>query len=162
MTSLTVESSFPPLAAAVTCLHHTISPYSCCHHSPRQGSTGCWRRPAARPAKATLPWRWPPPQVGRANGPGCPQRQRQLKKRRLRITFFLSLCICSETGRAREPGRGREKERLPTVITESNVGLEATNHETTTWAKTKSQTLNRLSHPGILYSLRIIFDGVTP
>ena len=49
---------------------------------------------------------------------------------------------------------GAEKEtekissRLCTVSAEPSMGLEPTNHEIMSWAKTKSQILNRLSHSG--------------
>ena len=50
-------------------------------------------------------------------------------------------------------GQGeRERERIPsrvhTVSIEPNVELKPMNHETMTWAETKSWTLNQLSHPG--------------
>ena len=48
----------------------------------------------------------------------------------------------------REQGRGRERipSRLLSVGAEPDAGLELTNREIMTWAKTKSLTLNRLSH----------------
>ena len=50
-------------------------------------------------------------------------------------------------------GRRAEREReilsrLYTVSTEPNTGLDFMNHEITTWAKTRSQSLNQLNHPG--------------
>ena len=66
------------------------------------------------------------------------------------VPFWKRLFIYFER-REREQGRGREREGER----ESQVGsvwsaerLELTNRETTTWAKTESQMLNRLSHPG--------------
>ena len=52
----------------------------------------------------------------------------------------------------REHELGRDRERIPSrlcaVSAEANMRLEPMNREITTWAKIKSQTLNRLSHPG--------------
>ena len=45
-----------------------------------------------------------------------------------------------------ERGRQRIPSRLHTVNTEPDAGLKLTNFEIMTWAKIKSQTLNRLSH----------------
>ena len=52
-----------------------------------------------------------------------------------------------------EGQRERIPSRLRTVSTEPDVGFELTNHEITTCAKTKSWTLNRLSHPGAPFKL---------
>ena len=69
----------------------------------------------------------------------------------------LSLFILS--GRAEEGQRERGRERIPgrlcAVSAEPNAGLELMNCEIMTWAETKSQMLNRLSHPG---TPRIIFN----
>ena len=54
----------------------------------------------------------------------------------------------SKQGRGRKRGRERIPSRLRSVSTEPDVGLELTNLEIMTRAETKSQTLNRLSHPG--------------
>ena len=51
-------------------------------------------------------------------------------------------------GRGRETGRERIPDRLCAVSTEPNVGLKFTNREIMIQAEIKSQTLNRLSHPG--------------
>ena len=55
---------------------------------------------------------------------------------------------CEGGRRGRERGRQRIPSRLCAVSAEPNVGLEFTSHEIMTWAKTKSETLNQLSHPG--------------
>ena len=45
--------------------------------------------------------------------------------------------------------RERESHTGSTPIsTEPDVGLEPRNHETMTWAKTRSRVFNRLGHPG--------------
>ena len=55
--------------------------------------------------------------------------------------------ICtSREGTEREGERNAG--RICTVSTEPNVGLDPRNHEITTWAETKRQTLNRLSRAG--------------
>ena len=63
--------------------------------------------------------------------------------------IFLSLFIIFETRRG---CRGGRRERIPSRLhdnsVEPNMGLDLTNRESTTGAKTKRQTLNRLSHPG--------------
>ena len=51
-------------------------------------------------------------------------------------------------GRGRERGRQRIPSRLHAVSTEPDTRLELLNHEIVTRAKTKSQALNELSHPG--------------
>ena len=53
-----------------------------------------------------------------------------------------------ERGRGRERGSERIQSRLPAVSSEPDIGLDLTKSEIKTWAKTKSQVLNRLSHPG--------------
>ena len=53
-----------------------------------------------------------------------------------------------ERGKEGERERGRIPNRLYTVKTEPDTGLELTNCEIMTWAKIKSQMLNRLRHPG--------------
>ena len=64
----------------------------------------------------------------------------------------------------REGRRGRERERertqgkLHAVSTEPDVGLELTKHEIVTWAEIKSQTRNRLSHPGVPWPLFLNTD----
>ena len=51
--------------------------------------------------------------------------------------------------------REREAERIPTrlhaVSPAPDAGLEPTNGEIMTWVETKSQMLNRLSHPGACF-----------
>ena len=63
--------------------------------------------------------------------------------------FFKKVFIYFEREREREGERQRE--RLPsgicTVTEEPDSGLRVTNREIMTRAATKSQTLNRLSHP---------------
>ena len=49
-------------------------------------------------------------------------------------------CVCTQ-------GRDRERGRIPSSA-ESDVGLDL-NGEIMTWAKIKSQVLNRLNHPGV-------------
>ena len=51
-------------------------------------------------------------------------------------------------GGGEERGRDRTPRRCLTVRAEPNAGLDLTNREIMTWAKIKSWTLNRLSHPG--------------
>ena len=53
-------------------------------------------------------------------------------------------------GRGRERGRKRIPSRLHAVSAEPNVGLDPMNCEIMTWAEIKSQTPNKLSHPGTL------------
>ena len=60
------------------------------------------------------------------------------------MILFL-LLILRDREREREQGRGRERETQAVV---TDAGLNPTNHEIMTQAKIKSQTLNRLSHPG--------------
>ena len=59
----------------------------------------------------------------------------------------------SKWGRGRERGRQRIPSRLRAVCTEPIVGLKHTGCKIMIWAKTKSQMLNWLKHPGapILY-----------
>ena len=73
------------------------------------------------------------------------------------ISLFLSLFIyferestCAWMGegqREREKERENPKQALQ-VNVESNVGLEPTTLKIMSWAETKSQSLNWLSHPG--------------
>ena len=62
------------------------------------------------------------------------------------MSFLLSLFSLreTETGWAGEGQRETENESQ----TESEAGFKLTNHEIMTWAKTKSQMFNQLSHPG--------------
>ena len=53
-----------------------------------------------------------------------------------------------EQGRGREQRRERIPSRLCTVSTQPDTGLGLTTREIMTWVKTKSRTLNWLSHPG--------------
>ena len=53
-----------------------------------------------------------------------------------------------QVGKGREREGDREPSRLHAVGTEPKAGLELTNCDIMTWAETKSQTLNQLSHPG--------------
>ena len=68
--------------------------------------------------------------------------------------FLINLLTEREREREREKacGRGRERilSRLCTVSTVPNVGLKLRNREIMTWTRTRSWTLNRLSHPGAL------------
>ena len=67
-------------------------------------------------------------------------------------SFYLFILREREQGRGRERERERGRERIPsrlhTLSAEPDVGLEVTNREIVTWAESKSQMLNRLSHPG--------------
>ena len=45
-------------------------------------------------------------------------------------------------------GRERGRERIPSRLCTDSVGLQPTDRGITTCAEIKSQTLNRLSHPG--------------
>ena len=67
------------------------------------------------------------------------------------IWIFLHLFLYfekeRERARAGEGQRERISSRLHTVSLEPDAGLELTNHEVMTLAETRSQTLNRLSHP---------------
>ena len=65
--------------------------------------------------------------------------------------FFWERQRQREWGRGREGGRERESQAgfvLPAQGLTSAQGLNSQNCEIMTWAETKSQTLNRLSHPG--------------
>ena len=70
------------------------------------------------------------------------------------LLFFYVLFIYFERDRQHEWGKDsdRGRDRIPsmfcTASTEADVGLEPTNREIMTWAKTKSQMPNRLNHPG--------------
>ena len=55
---------------------------------------------------------------------------------------------CVHESRRAETGRKRLPSRLHIVTAEPDLRLELINHETMTWAKIKSRTLNGLSHPG--------------
>ena len=72
------------------------------------------------------------------------------------VCFFCNFCFVSIL-RQRERAQAGEEERLPSrlhaVTTEPDAGLELTNCETMTWAETKSQTFNQLSHPGTPFSI---------
>ena len=62
--------------------------------------------------------------------------------------FYVYLCVREkESKRGRDRGRQRIPCRLCTISTEPGAGLKSTNHELVTQAETKTQTLNRLSHP---------------
>ena len=60
-------------------------------------------------------------------------------------------------------GGGAESERilssLHTISAEPDVGLKLTNRKIMTWAKTKNETLNRLSHHGIPVDVSIKIFG---
>ena len=64
------------------------------------------------------------------------------------MIFFLSLFILRETETAQvgEGQRGRERESQ--AGSEPNAGLELMNCEIMTWAETKIQMVNWLSHAG--------------
>ena len=66
--------------------------------------------------------------------------------------FFLSLFTFRERLWAgegqRDGGRERIPRRLHALSSKLNIWLELMNCEIMTWAKTKSQTLNWLTHPG--------------
>ena len=51
-------------------------------------------------------------------------------------------------GRRRESGREWEGVRIPSRLCTVSTEPHPTNHKIMTWAETKSQMLNRLSHPG--------------
>ena len=69
------------------------------------------------------------------------------------FSFFFLLFIYFERGRGRERRRERIPSRLHAVNTQPNTGLSLINCEIMTWAKIKSQTLNRLNHPDTLFWL---------
>ena len=83
------------------------------------------------------------------------------------FNFFFNVYFWErERKRARE-GQERGKHRIHSrfqardVSTEPDAGLELMNHEIMTWAKIKSQTLNRLSHPGTpIYHIFFIHSSV--
>ena len=66
--------------------------------------------------------------------------------------FLVYLFLEREKAGERQRERERKGERIPsrlhTTSAEPNMKLELTNHKIMTWAKTKSWTLNQLSHPG--------------
>ena len=68
-------------------------------------------------------------------------------------TYFYFLKIVYFRERAWERGRGRARENLKLTLhwAQSLRGAWSHNSEIVTWAKTKSQTLNRLNHPGALH-----------
>ena len=67
----------------------------------------------------------------------------------------ISLFIYFEGGGWVGGQRERERERIPSRLladsAEPNAGLDLTNRDTTIWAEIKSQTLNRRSHPRVLW-----------
>ena len=70
------------------------------------------------------------------------------------LNIFLFILRETEMKREHKQRRGteRKRERIPSrlcnVSTEPDVRLELMNFKIMTWAKTKSQSLNWLSHPG--------------
>ena len=68
------------------------------------------------------------------------------------VVFKVYLCWERERAGEEQRERDRERERIPsrlhTVSAEPDAGLKPMNHEITTWAEVKSQTLNWMSHPG--------------
>ena len=72
------------------------------------------------------------------------------------FSFFLSLFILRESAELKWGGAEREGERkkfpsrLCTARRKPDPGLKPTNHSIMTWAKSKSRTLNQISHPGTL------------
>ena len=66
----------------------------------------------------------------------------------LKTCLFIFEKECGEG--QRERGRERILSRLCAVSAELDVRLELMNREIMTWAKTKRQMLNQLSHPGAL------------
>lgn len=58
-------------------------------------------------------------------------------------------------------GRERTLTRLRAINMEPNMGLELINHEILTWAKTKGQSRNGMSHPAFLSPL-FIFNSISP
>ena len=68
------------------------------------------------------------------------------------ISFFKFIYLFWEKDSAREQGkdreRGREGKREFRAGCVLTVGLDSKNCEIVTWAETKSQKRNRLSHPG--------------
>ena len=76
----------------------------------------------------------------------------------LSVTLFKVYVFIFERGRASGGGAGKEGERIPSRLraasADPDVGLELTDCEIMTWAK--SQTLSGLSHPGApkLYSIQ--------
>ena len=79
---------------------------------------------------------------------------------KIRYCFFLiylNVYLFWESVWVGERKRGRERipSRLHAASKKPNMGLELTNHEIMIWAKIKSQTLNKLSHPD---ALLLVFD----
>ena len=67
----------------------------------------------------------------------------------LKTVYLFILRENEDTGEGqRERGRERIQSKLHVASTEPDTGLKPTNHEIMIWAKTESQTLNWLSHPG--------------
>ena len=69
------------------------------------------------------------------------------------LSLFIYLFIHLETERVSREGAEREGERESPASSalsawRLDAGLELTNRETTTWAETKSQRFNWMSHPG--------------
>ena len=66
--------------------------------------------------------------------------------------FFLSFYLFLRERQMPKSQRERDRDNIPsslrTVSTEPDAGLELMNQEIITWAETKSQMLNWLSHPG--------------
>ena len=97
--------------------------------------------------------------------PGAPRPCRHL----VRVVFVLvylfifNVYLFWERASTCQGGAEREGERIParlhTVRVEPDAGLELMNHEIMTWAETKSGTLNRLSHPGVPRSYRILIQN---
>ena len=79
-------------------------------------------------------------------------KEQVIKRNVILFYLFINVYLFIFRKKVRERGSEREGERilsrLHAVSTEPNMGLSPMNHEIMTWAKIKSQTLNRLSHPG--------------
>ena len=60
-------------------------------------------------------------------------------------------CACASEGRCRRQENFKQTSpALPPLSVEFDAGPDPTTHEIVSWAKTKNQTLNQLSHPGAL------------
>ena len=66
------------------------------------------------------------------------------------LLICLFMCLFTYFERKEQREKERIPDRLRTVSTEPDMGLELTSHEIMTWAKIKNQLLNWLSHPGAL------------